>query len=193
MNFSKKDIVILFFIILNISLIFILPLFTYKKIDNTAWWIFFLVFALILLISWFLFKQIEKFRLSTRSLILVQIGLILHYFGATKLFGIRGYNILIIGEIRFDKLVHFINSFIAFFVLNEWSRENKTIEGFGRKIWLILIVLGLGAIVEIIEYIAIQSTGSIVSQNLYDNNLQDLISNLAGATLASLLKNNDRK
>jgi hypothetical protein len=45
----------------------------------------------------------------------------------------------------------------------------------------VLVVLGLGAIIEIVEYIVVLT----VPQNGvggYDNNMQDLLANLAGAS-----------
>jgi hypothetical protein len=52
---------------------------------------------------------------------------------------------------------------------------------------IILIVLGVGAFIEISEYIVMKTVpGNGVGG--YDNNMQDLMANLAGSTVYIMLK-----
>ena len=183
MKISKERI----FIFLNAAIFSIVPLFTYKKPEGMRWWHFLLALSLIFLFVKFLWEQAENFQLSNISLILLQSGLVMHYFGTMHIFGTRGYNLIVAEGIRYDKLVHFVSSFAIFIVLRELSKRYNFIEGKYQKLWMILAVLGIGALVEIVEYIATWSLSQVITiQSPYDNSLQDMIADLLGALIAAL-------
>ncbi|MEI6296862.1 MAG: hypothetical protein WCO84_04430 [bacterium] len=174
------------FLLINVVIFSVVPLLTYKKPENMKWWHFLLAFSVIFLVFGFLWKKAGEFQFSIRSLVLIQIGFLLHYMGTMHFGGIRGYNLIVVDNIRFDKFIHFFNSMISFIVLNDWSKKYNLLEVKNKNFWMILIVLGLGAVIEIIEYVGIQFVGTIAIQGPYDNNLQDLIADLMGAIVAAL-------
>jgi putative membrane protein len=90
-------------------------------------------------------------------------------------------------SIRFDKYAHFINSLIGAIlvdrVLHYLDFRMKMLQG----LVIILIVLGVGAFIEISEYIVMKTIpGNGVGG--YDNNMQDLIANLSGSAVYIMLK-----
>jgi len=88
--------------------------------------------------------------------------------------------------IRYDKYVHFVNA-LAAYILITWLFRFRNIPSQGFNVVLIILtVMGLGAFVEIIEYIV---TLNIAAHGVggYDNNMQDLIGNLCGASARALL------
>ena len=61
-----------------------------------------------------------------------------------------------------------------------------------RSAWIhalavVLVVLGLGAVVEIVEYLVVLTVPEH-GVGGYDNNMQDLIANALGASLAMVLR-----
>jgi uncharacterized membrane protein YjdF len=152
---------------------------------------FFIYAILIFLTIVGLWRYVRRYPFKNWTLILAEIGLLMHFAGGfLKLDNRRLYEAIFFG-LTYDKYVHFTISLAASFLIQQLfgalNLELRNLE----NIIIICIVLGLGAVNEIVEYIITKT----VPQNLvglYDNNMQDLISNLAGG-LCYLAINTYRK
>jgi uncharacterized membrane protein YjdF len=134
-------------------------------------------------IAWLYFRQ---FHFRNSMLALVQVGILVHFAGAfVPLDGGRLYDAYIFG-IRYDKYVHFYNAFVAAVVVGHVFDRVRAHLPFVRGLAVLLIVLGLGAVVEILEYLVMLTVPN-AGVGGYDNNMQDLIGNLLGGTLFVVL------
>jgi uncharacterized membrane protein YjdF len=142
----------------------------------------FLVYAAAILAAigfgW-LFLRLVRF--PNWILALMQLGILAHFAGGlVTVGGVRLYDIDVLG-LPFDKYVHALNSFAGAAVaarLIDPPRDHPHM----REVLILLVVLGGGAGVEIIEYMAKNSmSGTGVGD--YDNNMQDLVANLVGGLL----------
>lgn len=123
-------------------------------------------------------------------LVLVELPILLHFAGGLLHYhGLRLYDVPLAGgsnvDFRFDKIVHFavalIGSVVVGFLFRAFQIRLGPLEGFS----IVFIVLGLCCIWELIEYLAVRThpvtgVGGFFDR-LYDNNMQDLMSNLLGA------------
>lgn len=140
----------------------------------------FFIYATALMISitllWLYFRHTD---LPGLLLLLLQAGILLHFFGAFIIVdGHRLYDAFILGA-RYDKYVHFINAFITCVFLQRLFVTEKL--PLTRLVFLIIVLstLGLGALVEILEYLVVKTVPHNGVGD-YDNNMQDLFSNLLG-------------
>ena len=116
---------------------------------------------------------------------LVQMGILAHFAGGLSFWGgIRLYDHIFFG-VRYDKLVHFINSFTAALVVRQMLAVMGVRPGGLTRLTIVLTVLGLGALWEICEYTALLTIPHNGVGD-YDNNMQDLVANAFGG-LAFLL------
>lgn len=117
------------------------------------------------------------------ALLALAVGI--HFLGAVPLGEAPRIYDLTFAGIRYDKLVHFVNGFIAGRCAL-WLLPHMGIELPARQRWVVvLLVLGLGALCEIVEYLVLLTVpGAGVGG--YDNNLQDLIADGLGAALSQL-------
>ncbi len=98
------------------------------------------------------------------------------------------YVLRLVGELRYDKPYHFVATGIATWAAYEVlaPRLRGSVSDLVVGWIAVLVGIGVGALVEIVEY-----TGSVVIENAnigdYANNMLDLVANLAGAVLAVLL------
>ena len=116
----------------------------------------------------------------------LQVGIVMHFCGAFVLIdGGRLYDASLLG-VRYDKYVHFVNAFAATAVVARLFQIQHIPLTRANRLFVLLAVLGLGAAIEIVEYIAVLT----VPRNGvggYDNNMQDLIVNLCGASAFLML------
>lgn len=141
----------------------------------------FFVYAAVIMagiaILWFVFRHYE-FEGST--LLLVQLGILMHFSGAfVTVDNHRLYDQVLFG-LRYDKYVHFVNAFAATLLISRLFQIQKIALTRSNNVFVVLVVLGLGAVIEIVEYAVVLT----VPQNGvggYDNNMQDLMANLVGA------------
>jgi hypothetical protein len=129
--------------------------------------------------SWLRFRHLE---IHTYVLILIEITILIHFAGAfIQIDGSRLYDYRIM-EIRYDKFVHLVNSLIGSTVVIYLFMKN----GYAiTKLMLtvtVLCVLGIGAIIEIIEFIVTLTVENNGVGN-YVNNMSDLLANLIGSLL----------
>ena len=115
----------------------------------------------------------------------LQAGIAMHFAGGfVTIDGHRLYDTHLFGIdrecFRFDKLVHFVNAFIATLLVGRLQPHLGSGK-FVAALFVMLTVLGLGSIVEIVEYmvcLTIPDNGV----GSYDNNMQDLIANFLGGS-----------
>ena len=182
----KKEHIFYFF---NIVLLFLMILFVYyprNKAGIVPGFVYLYVF-LVIAASVIGFFIIRKATVPILALILLQIGLLLHYMGGLAIFGERLYSQIILG-IPYDKIVHFYNSFAGLIGLKLYLDHAKISLKGHEPLALLLIITGIGAIVEIIEYVGVKTLPiqgvwhyAIPFSQLYDNNLMDMVANLLGA------------
>ncbi len=140
----------------------------------------FLVYAILILIVIFVvWYHLRKYAFSTWMFVLLQIAILMHFSGGLGSIGeSRLYNHYFF-SLRYDKYVHFVNSFLAALVIRhlflKFGLQLKKIEG----LVIILCVLGFGALFEIVEYLV---TIMVPRNGVggYNNNMQDLMANLTG-------------
>lgn len=126
---------------------------------------------------------LRRFEHPTWLLVLVEAGVLMHFAGGLVHFGgARLYDHSWAG-IRYDKLVHLVNAFAASMVVRHLFDAWRVRLGQLRAPVVVLVVLGLGAVVEIMEY-AVTCTVKNNGVGGYDNNMQDLIANLVGSLAA---------
>jgi hypothetical protein len=193
-NIAKEPRINVFdiFILVNIVLFILMCMFayydrfiSYRGSENVLEFFIYAVFILLAVATgWIYFRT---YRWSLWEVSLIEIGIIMHFSGGlVHIDGQRLYdNVFFL--IRYDKYVHFINSFIAAMItsrlLKSFDFKMPRFEG----LVIILIVLGGGAIIEIIEYMVVLTVpGNGVGG--YDNNMQDLMGNLAGSSVYIILK-----
>lgn len=148
---------------------------------------FFVYAAVIMLgiaVLWFVFRHYE-FEGST--LLLVQLGILMHFSGAFVFVDDhRLYDQVVLG-LRYDKYVHFVNAFAATLLISRLFQIQKIALTRSNNVFVVLVVLGLGAVIEIVEYMVVLTVpGNGVGG--YDNNMQDLMANLVGAGSFMLAK-----
>lgn len=140
----------------------------------------FFIYALALLaylglVWWYL----RHFTFPNLLLGMVQFGILIHFAGAfVPVDGGRLYDVVLFG-IRYDKYVHFTNAFVTTAVLIHLFGILNAHLPIIRQAVICLAVLGLGGIVEIVEYLVMLTVPNAQAGG-YDNNMQDLIGNLIG-------------
>jgi hypothetical protein len=179
------------FILINIVLFILMCIFVYydrfvayRGAENVLEFYIYAVFLLFAIAAGWIY--LRTYRWSLLELSLIEIGIIMHFSGGlVHINDHRLYdNVFIL--IRYDKYVHFINSFIAAMITNRLLKFLDFRMNRYKGLVIILIVLGGGAVIEIIEYIVVKTVpGNGVGG--YDNNMQDLIANLAGSTVYIIL------
>ena len=133
------------------------------------------IIAVILTLWWYF----RRFTFDTSLLVLLEIGILMHFSGAfVHIDGHRLYDAHFLW-IRYDKYVHLVNSFVVSILVRKLFVIQKNELDLINRIFILLIVLGLGAIVEIVEY-GVTKTVPHNGVGDYDNNMQDLIGNCAG-------------
>lgn len=176
------------FALVNVALFIAMCVFTYYarfvKYRGAANIREFFVYASVLIVGiGLLWRFFRGYALALPLLLLIQAGILAHFAGAfVQWDGHRLYDFVLWG-IRYDKLVHFANAFVAARVV--WhigERHGMRLDHFSRLLTG-LSVLGLGAIVEIVEYAVVKTVpGNGVGG--YDNNMQDLAANLVGTLIS---------
>ncbi len=144
----------------------------------------FFVYAALLfgatLVGWAVLR--DRADLDVTTLALVQAGLLLHWLGAFVAVGDgRLYDVVLHGEIRFDKLVHFVNGGITVAVLTRATP-------FGRAALpapfvaaaVALTTLGLATLVELVEF-GVMSTIPNAGPGGPADSMKDLLAVAAGA------------
>lgn len=155
----------------------------YRGIDHLQE---FFVYALIILIAiataW---KMLRHCHIPAWLLVMVQIGIVIHFAGGLAIWHESRLYDKVILHIRYDKYVHFVNSFICGWTLYIFYLKSLSQPRWLLELQLVVGVLGLGAVVEIIEYL-VTLTAIHNGVGGYDNNMQDMIANLLGSVFCIL-------
>jgi len=107
------------------------------------------------------------------------------YFSGTRLYDIYFW------IFKYDFIVHaygsFIVAFIVYSLISEYIAEYK--KGNSKYLFLILVLMtaGVGTLIEMVELIAVVLLGASAGVGGYMNNAIDLVSNLVGAVVGSLI------
>ncbi len=143
----------------------------------------FMVYAtVILILIFFAWKTARRFHVPGWLLALAQIGICIHFAGGLAVFGDKRLYDHIIFGVRYDKYVHLFNAVVACLFVQRLILQSNLTQGWLCDLVVVLTVLGLGAFVEIIEYIVL-CTVKVNGVGNYDNNMQDLIANFTGVIL----------
>ncbi len=179
------------FVLVNTGLFLALCVFTYferfLQYRGAANIHEFFIYALAILasIAW-LWIHFRRYDFEASLLILLEAGILMHFAGAFVQFDDHRLYDLYLLDVRYDKYVHFTNAFVGALLVWKILCLRQFFPSGVNIVFVPLIVLGLGCIVEIVEYLVMTT----VQQNGvggYHNNMQDLISNLAGSILATLV------
>ena len=134
----------------------------------------------------------KKYKISIGAFLLVSVAILSNLFGS---FGLYAYFVLF-GIIGYDKLVHFTSGFAVSYAILQVITEKKTLL---RFVFVILVAMGLGALVEINEFIGTRYFGinnggifaigdglPVIKSDLqkYDT-YYDMIFNFAGALMCA--------
>ncbi|MFM1991977.1 MAG: hypothetical protein RJA99_4934 [Pseudomonadota bacterium] len=129
------------------------------------------------MLLWWVFRH---YRFDALILACLQVGIFMHFCGAFVLIdGGRLYDAHLLG-IRWDKYVHFVNAFAATALVARLFEIQRIALTRVNLVFVLLVVLGLGAVVEIVEY-GVVLTVPRNGVGDYDNTMQDLLSNLCGS------------
>ena len=147
---------------------------------------FFIYATVIFLVIFFFWYKFKHLSVNSLVLVLIEIGILIHFSGAfIEVDGHRLYDSRFF-DIRYDKYVHFFNSMIALFItLHIFAKKGLPQTNIILMV-AVLTVLGLGAVVEIIEFL-VTLTVENNGVGSYNNNMLDLTANLFGAVSAVLL------
>jgi putative membrane protein len=128
----------------------------------------------------FLWWAFRRHTFDWVVLVLLQVGILMHFSGAFVPIGEgRLYDAHLLG-IRYDKYVHLVNAFAIAFLMGKLFRMRGIPRNPLHGILLLLAVLGLGAIIEMVEYLVVLTVRNNGVGD-YDNNMQDLLANLCGS------------
>ena len=147
----------------------------------------FFVYALVILAviaaAW---RILRHRQIPVWILVMVQAGIVMHFAGGLAVWHESRLYDKVIFNIRYDKYVHFVNSFICGWLLYVFYFKSLSLARWLVELQQIIGVLGLGAVVEIIEYLV---TLTVVHNGVggYDNNMQDMIANLSGSVCCVLV------
>jgi hypothetical protein len=154
-------------------------LITYRGVGNLhEFFLYACAIILAIFVGWWYLRRLS---FPTWLLFIVQIGILLHFAGAFfPIEGGRLYDAHPLG-LRFDKYVHAFNAFAGAALTRHLMNETHSRSPLMSAI-VVMVVLGAGSVVEIVEYLV---SLTVVNHGVgsYDNNMQDLISNLVGALI----------
>ncbi|HZN69597.1 MAG TPA: DUF2238 domain-containing protein [Tepidisphaeraceae bacterium] len=137
-----------------------------------------LVWAPYLLRSWM--------RLHPLHYLLFVIAVLLHSLGALGFYQ-RGFF-----GVSFDVYVHFYFGLVGALLVHRFVRETTALTAWQLRVGVVLLVLGMGAIHEMVEWASTlklgEEYGMLKTKGVYQFDTQrDMFSNLVGATLAEAL------
>ena len=125
--------------------------------------------------------------LDGRLLVLIQLGLLLHWLGAFVAVGDgRLYDLVLLGGIRYDKLVHFVNGAVTLAVVrNATPLARARLAPPFLALVTVLTVLGLATLVELVEYGVMSTIPTSAGQvGGPTDSLPDLLAGLSGCLFA---------
>ena len=100
--------------------------------------------------------------------------------GLVFLNGTRLFDVWIFDWLRYDQLIHFLNSVFLLFIINRLLKNYIRTSAFAKYLILGLVVMGIGAVYEILELGCVVFLGSWKGVGDYMNNALDLFFNFLG-------------
>ena len=94
--------------------------------------------------------------------------------------GTRLFDIWIFNWLRYDQLIHFLNSFFLFNIILKLTANKIRTANFVRFLILGFMIMGIGAMYEILELGCVVFLGSWKGVGDYMNNALDLLFNFLG-------------
>ena len=183
-NFDTFALVNIFFFLIMCYLVYYDRFISYRGLANIHEFFFYAtVIISVIIIAWYKFRYLHV-RLGL--LVLIEIGILMHFSGAfIEVDGHRLYDSRFF-DIRYDKFVHFTNALISTFItLHIFSKRGIKDSNF-TLLLAVLTVLGLGAVVEMVEYV-VTLTVEHNGVGAYNNNMLDLVANFFGSIFAVIL------
>lgn len=155
----------------------------------TAQWEYYIYLAVFFVVGGLVWRWIRRFdSVPIWLMIMVQIGILAHFAGGLIHLGpenVRLYGHYFFG-VRFDKYVHVYNAFTGALLLR-WLFGVAGMKLGAAEAWVVIgCALGAGAVVEIVEFIAVVTVPE-TGVGDYMNNMLDLVANLIGASTAAVL------
>lgn len=136
----------------------------------------------VIIVVW---TRLRHLRPPPVLLVAFQIAFVLAVTGSiVPVAGGRLYDVILCG-VRFDKLVHAAWALAGALAIAALIDHYGSVPRWMRATLSVLAVLGLGAVWEMVEYIVVRSVAG-AGVGGYDNNMQDLVGNLAGGLLSLL-------
>jgi len=132
----------------------------------------------------------KKLHLPSGIIIGLSIVGVLHILGGNLyLKNIRLYDTwLIPGILKYDNIIHlvfiFIATFIAYSLLSPYLYKELIHDRLLLSLLLILVALGVGSLIEIVELLAVVFINASEKVGGYMNNALDIVFNLIGALIA---------
>ncbi|MDO8642343.1 MAG: hypothetical protein Q7R76_01995 [Candidatus Woesearchaeota archaeon] len=131
----------------------------------------------------------ERFRLNLKIIIPVVFAIALHQ---AKLYGA-----VFFGFIQFDMIMHVVGSFAVALVVYQWLiHEERSMQYWKKVAFLtILVAMGIGAVLEIVEYFGyanLPEGGGILhygegDEGGWSDTIQDMIFNAFGSLVAVVI------
>jgi hypothetical protein len=171
-----------------------LIIFTLITVISKNYEFFYYILIICIFIGIIIYRY-ESFHLTPYIIIGLSIIGFMHIAGGIlHPFGTRLYDTYLINNflvLRYDNLIHTLGIFTTTFIGYNMLRPHLSIKIKNNKfilaLILILMALGVGAIVEILEFNAVIFLGAAEQVGDYFNNAWDLIFNLVGAIAASFI------
>ncbi len=140
----------------------------------------------------FIVSYYHRLRLTETLLLGIVLHWLLSFMGGTLYLGeTRLFDLWLFPFLRYDNIIHafgvFVLTFIAYNLLRPHFKLKNKIALFHFSILLFLIVMGLGALAEIIELSAVLFLDAGDTIGGYLNNAFDLVWNGVGSLCACLL------
>ena len=149
--------------------------------------------SLVIIITLFAAIYHKKVHLSPLLAFAFVLFMVLHFIGLLHIADTRIYDLWIIQiiKLRYDNIMHLLGAFIAtivaYNILIPYLDPKVKQRPILLTLLLVLIALGIGAINEIVELIAIALFNIAEIVGDYMNNALDMLFNLFGSLLAVLI------
>ncbi len=160
----------------------------FTRAGNGEFLFYSLVTAVVFLI---IISYYSRLRLTEPLLVGIALHWLLSFMGGTLYLGTtRLYDLWLLPWLKYDNVVHafgvLLLTFVAYNLLRPRFRPRNATALFHFSLLLFLVVMGLGAVAEIFELLAVLFLDAGATVGDYFNNAYDLCWNAGGALLACL-------
>ncbi len=149
--------------------------------------------AIIAVFLFIIMHYYQQFHLSVTLVICLTVLGVMHILGGNLyIHGIKLYDFwLIPGVFKYDNLVHAfgisIATLVSYNILLPKMQYSTKFRPFAFSLMLVLMAMGIGALNEIVEFLAVVFLGAQDGVGDYFNNQIDLVYNLIGAIFVSVI------